>query len=90
MGFLVNTSVHPFIQNRPDLLKGQVEIKASEYRFLQHNSFVDCVTLYPFDNGFLLDNRGRINQITKAGIINAVSISKTIEKHYKELILTSP
>lgn len=89
MGFLVNTSVHPFIQNRPDLLTCQVKIKASDYNFLDHDSFIDCVELYPFNNGFLLDNRAHINQFTKAGIKKAVFISKTIEKRYKELILQS-
>ncbi|MBM3471639.1 MAG: hypothetical protein FJX75_00020 [Armatimonadetes bacterium] len=40
--FLVNSRINPFIQRHPDLLAGQVPLKAADYPFLRHDSFLDC------------------------------------------------
>ena len=40
--FVINSSVHPYIQSRPDMLKCQVLLAASDYGFLDHDSYVDC------------------------------------------------
>jgi hypothetical protein len=89
LGFLVNTNIHPFIRKQPDLLVCQVKIRASNYRFLDYDSYIDCNDLYPFGDTLLLDSRGLISRQTKIEIIKAVSISKTIEGRYQKLILGS-
>jgi len=40
--FVINSRIHPFIEKQPVLLKCQVKLSASDYDFLDHDSFVDC------------------------------------------------
>jgi hypothetical protein len=89
MGFLINTGIHPFILKRPKLLGCQVKIRASDYKFLDHDSYIDCVELYAFDDAKLLDRRSSINIVTKAEIKKAIKGSETIEIHYQKLILSN-
>ena len=96
--FLISSRIHPFIASRPDLLNCQVELRASEYDFLSHDSFVDCSkVVYSFDeqaikNQLLSDLRkikGEINQTTKNEIVKAVRNSRTISLYRKQLIIDS-
>jgi hypothetical protein len=89
MGFLINSIVRPFILKRPDLLRCQVKIKASDYKFLDHDSYIDCVELYPFEDTDLIDKKDTINMITKAEIKRAVKGSDTIVTRYQKLILSN-
>lgn len=89
LGFLINTEIHPFIMKRPDLLASQVKIKASNYKCLKHDSYIDCIDLYDFHDSELLDRRDPINLINKAEIKKAVANSKTIENRYQKLIMNS-
>jgi len=89
MGFLVNTVIHPYILKRPDLLAAQVKIKASNYKCLNHDSYIDCVDLYAFGDAELLDRRDPINLITRAEIQKAVNNSKTIVTRLQKLILNN-
>ena len=87
MGFLINTEIHPFILKRPELLKAQVKIKVSDYRFLDHDSYIDCKDLFDFEDRDLLDERVPVNIITKAEIRKAINDSEVIEPRYQKLIL---
>jgi hypothetical protein len=87
MGFLINSKIHPFIMKRPDLLCGQVKIRASNYQFLSRDSYIDCIDLYQFKRTDLIDFRTSVNIITKAEILKAVKNSKTIETRYQKIIL---
>ena len=40
--FIINSKIPPFAERRPDLHKCQVKLSASDYSFLDHDSFVDC------------------------------------------------
>lgn len=87
MGFLVNSKLSSFILKRPDLLICQVVLSASDYGFLSHDSYLDCGQIYPFDDDVLVISVSDINKKTMSAIKIAVSKAKTIEKHYKDLIL---
>jgi hypothetical protein len=87
MGFLINTGVHEYIRKRPDLLACQVTIKATDYTFLDHDSYIDCVDLYTFNDKELADSRGCIKIHTMADIKRVVAIAKTIAPHFKKLII---
>lgn len=39
---IINSSINPFIQRRPHLLSRQVQIMNKNYRFLTHDSYVNC------------------------------------------------
>ena len=87
MGFLINSEIHPFILKKPELLKSQVKIRASNYNFLDHDSYIDCVELYEFDDAELLDWRAPVNIVTKAEIKKVVGDSDAIVPYHQKLIL---
>lgn len=89
MGFFINTKVHPYIQNHPDLLACQAVIEAENHSFLDYNSYVDCIDLYQFEDAVLVDDCGPISKQAKLEIKRAVANSKLLEKRHRELILGS-
>lgn len=42
---LINSKINQYILKRPQLLACQVEIKADDYDFLSHNSYINCASL---------------------------------------------
>ena len=87
MGFLINSSIHKYIQNRPDLLASQAVIEESNHKCLSRDSYVDCVDLYEFEDTELVEDYGPISRQAMIRIKEAVDNSKTIEVRYKKLIL---
>jgi hypothetical protein len=85
-GFFVNSTINPFTSKHPELLACQVPLKASDYRFLQHDSYLDCSQLFPFDSDELLDGRGSVTEQTKAEVKRAVAGAVTIPQKYKDLV----
>jgi len=86
MGFFINTNIHPFIRNRPELRACQVLIKALDYEFLVYNSYIDCHKLLQFEDTHLTNCRCPIKDKTKVEIKRVVTNSKTIEPRFKKLI----
>jgi len=84
--FFVNSKISRFIQNRPNMLACQVLLKASEYDFLQHDSYLNCSQLYAFDEMCFTYGRGTVLVHTKKEIKNAVAIATTIDQKYQEMI----
>ena len=39
---LINSLINQYIQRRPRMLACQVEMKAEDYNFLSHNSYINC------------------------------------------------
>jgi len=89
MGFLVNSGIHQYVLNRPYLLKCQVMLRESDYGFLSYDSYLDCGQIYPFKDSELVVVLELVNDKTKAEIKTAVSVSKTVVKKYKDLILSN-
>lgn len=87
MGFLINSRIVAKIQNDPDLLACQVDIPASDHTCLSHDSYVDCIDLYPFERFELNHPREPVTDIVKVDIFRAVLTAKTIAPRYKRLIL---
>jgi len=42
LGFLINSRIGPFIQNRPDLLSRQVSLPVAANPFMHHDSIIAC------------------------------------------------
>ena len=40
---LINSRIHEFIANRPELLRCQVSLKSEDYDFLKYDSHLNCV-----------------------------------------------
>jgi len=87
MGFLINSSIHQYIQNRSELLICQAPIEKANHKCLSRDSYVDCIDLYPFGDTELIEDGGPISEQATARIKEAVNNSKTIEVRYKKLIL---
>jgi len=90
MGFLINSVIHRYIKNRPELYICQAFIEKANHKCLSRNSYVDCIDLYKFKDVELTEDYGSISKRAVARIKRAVSNSKTIEKRYKKLILGKP
>ncbi len=88
MGFFINTSVNEWIKNS-GLLPTQADILASEHNTLNHNSFVDCLELYEFEETELAQVRNPVSRTAKASIKRAVGNSKTLITKHKRLIRDS-
>ena len=39
---IINSSINSFIMRRPHLLSRQVQLKCEDYRFLSHDSYINC------------------------------------------------
>ena len=87
MGFLINTRIDPWIQIDAALSATQAQIRAAEHPCLDHDSFVDCHELFPFDDVELTAKRDGISSIAKQSIKEAVRSAKTLVKKQKRLIL---
>lgn len=88
MGFLINSHIRSYIQQRPYLLAGQGLIDAANHVFLIADSYADCNELYEFEDLELDNNRGVIQEQAKKAIKVAVTRSKTIAPYHKKLILS--
>ena len=84
-GFLVNSKISQFIQNRPALLSSQVAIAAERYGFLKHDSYINCGQLFSFGSGELHSVQD-IQNNTRRAIKMVVANSKLIEPIYRRLI----
>jgi len=96
--FIINSAIHPFIAGRPYLLKCQVRLSASDYDFLDHDSFIDCSKVIDdFHNTQvreqILDDitrvKGELNANAKRNIVRVVRDAKTISQHRKRQIVDS-
>jgi hypothetical protein len=86
-GFFINTDIRQFVRNRPELLACQVSIKASSHKCLNHDSYVDCTELFPFEDTELTDIKDKVDKQTQAEIKKAVAISKTLVVRHQKIIL---
>lgn len=94
---LINSVVNPFIQQNPKLLQCQVELLQSTHDFLDWDSFVNCIEAH---TAFSLDDiksriatdyghvfKGRVTDIAMKDVRAAISISPTMIRRHKKLIL---
>ena len=93
--FMINTSIHRFIASRPALRRCQVALSATEYGFMEHDSFIDCAEVIDyFDRAAITGQilahvarlRGELAPSTKGRIIQAVRDARTISARHKKLI----
>ncbi len=86
-GFLINSEIDVWIRISEWKLASQVPIPAVDHTpCLDHNSYVDCLDLYRFDEHELMEKRLPVSEAVKQSIKAAVDASRTIERKYKRLI----
>ncbi len=93
--FVANSNVSKFIADRPELLKCQVRLNASQYPFLRYDSFVDCSQVIDsLDKDEIVKQliaelgriKGTLSETTKQQITGAAQEAKTISSTHKEAI----
>ena len=83
--FLVNTEIHAYIQDRPELLRQQVELSATTHKFLDHDSWVDCkelIGVHSVEEQLQDDparEKGVISRSVARASLKAVANSKTLQ-----------
>ncbi len=74
---IINSQINPFIQKRPRLLARQVQILASNYSFLSHDSYVNCAQPWKGESDYFTDFKrvGQLNEddlrLVRQEIINS-------------------
>jgi hypothetical protein len=84
----INTEINPFIANRPDLNRLQLELKQKNRSILNYDSFVDCTKIFEFKfedvQKHLAENPqellGEIDGFEHLSIIERIRLSKQISK----------
>lgn len=89
MGFLINSKISNWLQQRPELLVCEVVIHSDEHLPLKHDSFVDCQSIYEFFDWELTRREGEVSLSAKKAILKAIRDCITIERKYKNRILNS-
>jgi hypothetical protein len=93
--FVINSSIPKFALKSPDLRSCQIELNASDYPFLEHDSYVNCVEVKSVSKAEIerqiLQDIGRIkgelNATTKREIIRVVQTARTINARHKRLVI---
>jgi hypothetical protein len=93
--FPINSQKGPYLCRRPWLLKCQVPIQASDYGFLDHDSFIDCGNVHRLYQSDIEDEiradpttiKGELHASTKQEILHVVQEATTISKRDKDLIV---
>lgn len=96
--FLINSRIHPLIEKNPNLKACQILFSQSEYSFLDHDSYLncleyfDCITFTHFI-GHLVSNpndyKGRVKVEELQDIIEAVHFTPTLSLEEKNMIIQS-
>jgi len=96
--FLINSRIHDYIANRPDLAACQLLITQSDYEFLAHDSYIDCSNaIDDFSDKDVLDQiigdisrvKGTLNPRTIQDMKRIVRQARTISAFHARIILSS-
>ena len=74
---IINSLINPFILRRPHLLARQVQIRNDNYRFLSHDSYVNCAQPIKATSDFF-EGFKRVGQLTTEDlqlVINEIILS---------------
>jgi len=94
--FIINSRIHPYVAGQPALNQCQVKLRSVDYRFLDHDSYVDCSNVVTAFNEDDLERqvirdvgriKGELTITSKEEIIQAVQNARTISKRHKGLII---
>lgn len=88
LGFLINSRINQFIQERDHLLPCEVLIEHSQHLFLAYDSYVDCQEAFNFSIPELNDLKGTITFDAQNRILTGVRNCPVLRKRHKNLILS--
>jgi hypothetical protein len=86
LGVFVNTKSSPWLQKR-SLEMCETGITAGDHPALQYDSFVDCHSVYEFNDFELTQDKGAVSEEAKVHLLKAVQECPTIIRRHRKLIL---
>lgn len=95
--FCINSEIHEYIKARKHLLKCQIEIKKTQYDFLDHDSYINCSEIIKIDYDDIIEEinsdiskiKGKLNDNEVKYIIKVLRKAITIEPIEKNNIIES-
>lgn len=93
---VINSRISEFVRRRPHLLQCQVAIRAADYDWLRHDSYIDCSqAIDRVELGTITDQvaadvtcvKGVLSAFTCTDIVAAVQVAKTISRAHKMAIV---
>ncbi len=93
--FVVNSRISDYLRKRPHLLACQVTLRAADYDWLRHDSYIDCshviedIELPTIIDQMVNDTncvKGELNADTCSQIVAVVQAAQTISRKHKEAI----
>ena len=88
-GFLINSSIRPFITSKPNLLVCEAPIIATQHTILNYDSYIDCTSLYSFIGRDFHSDEGAISQTAMVAMMHAVRNCPMLKRKDKRMILTN-
>lgn len=95
--FIINSEIHPYILNNPDLLADQVDIPQVDHSFLSHDSILNCVQAHQVFNishlrQILLEDfsqiyKGKLRPYVLRNVIEVIEKSVNLSKITKTQII---
>ena len=92
---VINSRISQYVDQRQHLLSCQVSLRATDYGFLDHDSYIDCSkVITDFHEQTIRDQlladtsriKGELGPITKGLVLQAIRSARTISPLHKELI----
>lgn len=96
--FLINSNIPAFIANDPIRAACQIDLLRSKYKFLDHDSYLNCDKLFDsLDIETVVDHllkrqrdyKGRLKKGEVIEVLQAVKLTPTISDYDKDLIIKS-
>jgi hypothetical protein len=86
LGVFVNTKSSTWLQKK-SLEMCETSIEAEGHSALQYDSFVDCHSVYEFNDFELTQEKGEVSDEVKARLLKAIRDCPTIIRRHRKLIL---
>ncbi|OBX05289.1 hypothetical protein QV06_03575 [Gallibacterium genomosp. 3] len=97
--FIINSEIHPYILNNPNLLADQIDIPQADHSFLSHDSILNCVQAHQsFDISHLRQElmanfsqmyKGKLQPYVLRTVIDVVDKSTNLSRITKTQIITA-
>lgn len=90
--FFINSWVNDFIQGKPEMSRLQFPLSQSDYRFLSHNSYLNCASLVTIDKQKLAESissgettiKGELSKEDISSILRTLNVSKLYSRVERE------
>ncbi|MDK9431472.1 hypothetical protein [Gallibacterium anatis] len=97
--FIINSEIHPYIRNNPDLLADQVDIPQADHSFLSHDSILNCIQAHQAFNishlqqallsDFSQIYKGNLRPYVLRNVIDVIEKSVNLPPITKKQIITA-